>query len=103
LGAEVWAEKEKILAMGNIEKTYSEQFGEQLGNPKDELELTMWQCGVSNLAVLLEIVMNMDADKLFFKSRLMQNFTLCWVVATTKNMKRLPLPWTFLSDFHCLS
>jgi hypothetical protein len=32
-----------------------------LGDPKDELELTIWQCGVSSLAVLLEIVMNMDA------------------------------------------
>jgi hypothetical protein len=42
-GTEVWTEKEKI--MGNLENTYSKQFGEQLGNPKDELELTMWQCG----------------------------------------------------------
>jgi hypothetical protein len=44
-GTEVWAEKEKISTLGNLENTYSEQFGEQLGNPKDELELTMWQCG----------------------------------------------------------
>ncbi len=60
MGAEFWEEKEKMSALGNLEKIYSEQFGEQLGNPRDELELTMWQCGVSNLAVLLEIVMNMD-------------------------------------------
>jgi hypothetical protein len=80
LGAEVWAEKEKISTLGNLEKTYSEQ----LGNPKDELELTMWQCGVSNLTVLLEIVMNMDVDKLFLNSRLVQNFTLCWVVGTAR-------------------
>jgi hypothetical protein len=55
-----------------------------LGDPKDEVDLTIWQCGVGNLAVLLEIVMNMDVDKLFFNSGLVQNFTLCWVVATTK-------------------
>jgi len=44
-GTEVWAEKEKILTLGNLENTYSEQFGAQLGNPKDELELSMWQRG----------------------------------------------------------
>jgi hypothetical protein len=63
--------------LGNLEKTYYEQFGKQLNNPNDELELTMWQCGVNNLAMLLEIVMNMDVDKLFFNSKLVQNFTLC--------------------------
>jgi hypothetical protein len=49
-----------IRPWANLEKTYSEQFGEHLGHPKDEVELTIWQCGLSNWAVLLEIVMNMD-------------------------------------------
>jgi hypothetical protein len=52
-GTEVWAEKEKISTLGNLENTYSEQFGEQLGNPKDELELTMWQCGCGQAFFLI--------------------------------------------------
>jgi hypothetical protein len=71
-----------IRPWANLEKTYSEQFGEHLGHPKDEVELTIWQCGLSNWAVLL--VMNMDVDKLLFNNQLARNFTLCWVVATTK-------------------